>query len=246
MTVRVTFLGTGSAFADGGRSHACIHVGAPGVSLLLDCGGSALPMIQRHLDRTVIDGIAVTHLHGDHFGGIPFFIVEQHWAAQRTRPLTIGGPPGLPARLRRAEEAFYPEFFGAPGKPSFPIRELTLGPAETEIGGARVSAYPVSHVPESEPHGLRVRAGGKTIAYSGDASWSDDLVRLAKGADLFICECTNFERKDPVHINYRMLMRHRDELDCERIVLTHLTIDMLDRLAEVELPVASEGMTLDL
>jgi ribonuclease BN (tRNA processing enzyme) len=111
LTVRVTFIGSGNAFADGGRSHACIHVSAPGVSLLLDCGGSALPAIKREIDAEAIDAIAISHLHGDHFGGIPYLVIEQHFA-WRTAPLAIGGPRALPVRLRAAESALYPDFFG--------------------------------------------------------------------------------------------------------------------------------------
>src|SRR4029077_11399515 len=99
VSVSIRFLGSGNAFADGGRSHACIHVSAPGVSLLLDCGGSSLPMIKRYVDPAQITAIAVTHLHGDHFGGIPFLLDEQKWAG-RKQELVIGGPPSLEARTR--------------------------------------------------------------------------------------------------------------------------------------------------
>lgn len=246
MTVRVTFLGTGSAFTDGGRSHACIHVGAPGVSLLLDCGGSSLPRIKEHIDPNGVDAIAVSHLHGDHFGGIPYLVLQQHWQGRRQRPLTVAGPAGLAARLRAAERSLYPEFFGAPGKPAFEVREVVLGAAETELGGALVSAHPVTHVPESEPHGLRVRVAGKTIAYSGDAAWSDALPRLAKGADLFICECTYYDVPDPVHISYRTLIAKRGSLDCGRLLLVHASRDLLDRRAELEIEVADDGMAVEL
>src|SRR5213592_4331446 len=111
VTVRVHFLGSGNAFSDGGRANAAILVSAPGVSLLLDCGGSALPAIKKHLDPAAIDAIAVTHLHGDHFGGITYFVIAQHFAG-RKRPLHLGGPPSLSARLRAAEQALYPDFFG--------------------------------------------------------------------------------------------------------------------------------------
>lgn len=244
MTVRVTFVGTGNAFADGGRSHACIHLSAAGVSLLIDCGGSALPAIKRRMDPATIGGVAVSHLHGDHFGGIPYLVVEQHFAG-RSAPLALGGPRALPDRLRGAESALYPDFFGNT-KLGFAVREVVLGADETEIGGAMVSALPVRHVPESDPHGLRVRAGDRLIAYSGDATWSDDLPRLAKGADLFICEATNFELDSDSHVSYRTLMRERARLDCDRIVLTHLGKGTLAHLGELELEHAVDGTTLDI
>jgi len=240
--LRVTFIGSGSAFADGGRSHACIHVTAPGVSLLLDCGGSSLPAIRREVDAEAIDAIAISHLHGDHFGGIPYLVIEQHFAG-RTAPLLIGGPRALGERLRALESSLYPDFFRKT-KLGFPIREIPLGANETEFGGALVSALPVKHVAESDPHGLRVRVGDKLIAYSGDAIWSDDLARVAKGADLFICDATFFDRDDPSHISYRTLMSHRDALDCKRIVLTHLGSETLARIGELEIDHAVDGLTL--
>lgn len=239
--VRVRFLGTGNAFADGGRSHACIHLTAPGVSVLLDCGGSALPALKRVVDPAAVAGIAVSHLHGDHFGGLPYLLMEQHYAGRR-RPLTITGPAALQGRVAAASDALYPDFFRRT-RLAYPLRYLPFG-AEQEVGGALVSALPVRHVPESDPHGLRVQAGGKTIAYSGDATWSDELVRLAKDADLFICEATNFARDDDAHVAYLTLMKHRARLRCDRIVLTHLGSETIARLAEVELEHAEDGMEI--
>ena len=242
MPVRVTFIGSGNAFADGGRSHACVLVSAPGVSLLLDCGGSSLPAIKREIDPEAIDAIAVSHLHGDHFGGIPYLLVEQHFAG-RTAPLAIAGPRGLPARLRAAESALYPDFFQKT-KLRYGVSESTLAASETELGGALVSALPVKHVPEAEPHGLRVRVGDKLIAYSGDATWSEELARVAKGADLFICDASFFDTDDPSHISYRTLMSQRAKLDCKRIVLTHLGAETLARIGELELEHAVDGTGL--
>lgn len=239
--IGVRFLGTGNAFADGGRSHACIHVTAPGVSLLLDCGGSALSALKREVDPGTVDGVAISHLHGDHFGGLPYLFMEQHYAGRR-RPLAITGPAALQGRVAAASDALYPDFFRKT-RLGYVVRYLPFG-AEHEVGGAFVSALPVRHVPESDPHGLRVRAAGKVIAYSGDATWSDELVRLAKDADLFICEATNFATDDPAHIAYRTLMKHRARLRCRRIVLTHLGSETLAHLGELELEHAEDGTAI--
>ena len=243
MTVRVQFLGSGNAFSDGGRANAAIHLTARGVSLLLDCGGSALPAIKKYVDPATIDAIAVTHLHGDHFGGITFFVIEQHFAG-RTRPLAIGGPPSLQRRLRAAEQALFPDFFG-PVALGFPVSVAVLGNEPRELGGARVRALPVRHIRLAEPHGLRVEVDGKVIAYSGDARWSEELIPIADGADLFICEASYFDRDDPAHISYRQLMAHRHELGARRIVLTHLGAETLAHLAEVELEHAVDGTSLE-
>jgi len=245
VNIRVRFFGSGNAFADGGRSHACIHLTAPGVSLLLDCGGSALPAIRKASAEDTIDAIAVSHLHGDHFGGIPYLVIQQHFAG-RDRPLSIAGPRELAARLRGAEQSLYPDFFGKSGQPRFDVPVVTLGPNDVALGGAQVSALPVRHIAASDPHGIRVRIGGTLIAYSGDATWSEHLARVADGADLFICEATQWDLEDPSHISYRTLMSKRSELRCKRIVLTHLGANTLAHLREIEVEYAVDGAELEL
>ena len=244
MTVKVRFLGTGNAFADGGRSHACIHLEATGASLLLDCGGSSLPAIKMAMDPATIQAIAITHLHGDHFGGVPYFVMEQHFAG-RTAPLAIGGPRELQQRSTRAGEALYTDFFGKTTL-EFGLSFITLRETPVSLGGAEVSAHPVKHVAESDPHGLRVRIDGKLIAYSGDARWSDELVAVAKGADLFICESTYFSKSDDAHLSYRDLIANRAKLDCGRIILTHFGQEAQAHLAEMELERAEDGMQVTL
>ena len=214
------------------------------MSLLLDCGGSALPALTKAKAADGIDAIAVSHLHGDHFGGIPYLVVQQHFAG-RTRPLLIAGPRDLAARLATTEQGLYPDFFGRTSI-SFPRPLVTLGPDEQTLSGARVAALPVRHVAESDPHGLRVRIGDRLIAYSGDATWSPHLPLVARGADLFICEATNWDTDDPSHIAYQTLIAHRAELDCRRIVLTHLGASSLAHAREMTLEYATDGLEIAL
>ena len=244
MTVKVRFLGTGNAFADGGRSHACIHLEATGASLLLDCGGSSLPAIKKAMDPATLQAIAISHLHGDHFGGVPYFLMEQYFAG-RAAPLAIGGPRELQQRTTRAGEALFKDFFGKVTI-DYGLSFVTLRETPVNLGGAEVSAHPVLHVAESDPHGLRVKIDGKLIAYSGDARWSDELVTVAKGADLFICEATNFSKSDPAHLSYMELIANRAKLDCARIILTHLGRETQAHLTEMELEPAQDGMLVTL
>jgi ribonuclease BN (tRNA processing enzyme) len=244
VSVKVRFLGTGNAFADGGRSHACIHLEATGASLLLDCGGSSLPAIKKAMDPATIQAIAISHLHGDHFGGVPYFLMEQYFTGRKA-PLAIGGPRELQQRATRAGEALFKDFFGVITV-DYGLSFVTLRESPVTLGGAEVSALPVKHVAESDPHGLRVRIGGKLIAYSGDARWSEELVAVAKGADLFICESTNFSKSDPAHLSYRELIANRGQLDCGRIILTHLGRETQAHLADLELEPAEDGMLVTL
>ena len=244
MTVKVRFLGTGNAFADGGRSHACIHLEATGASLLLDCGGSSLPAIKKFLDPATIQAIAISHLHGDHFGGVPYFLMEQYFAGRKA-PLAIGGPRELQQRATKAGEALYKDFFGKITI-DYGLSFITLKETPVSLGGAEVSALPVKHVAESDPHGLRVKIDGKLIAYSGDARFSDELIAVARGADLFICESTNFSKSDPAHLSYTELIANRAKLDCGRMILTHLGAETQAHLAELEIETAQDGLLLTL
>ncbi len=244
MSVKIRFLGTGNAFADGGRSHACIHLEATGASLLLDCGGSSLPAIKKVIDPATIQAIAISHLHGDHFGGVPYFLMEQYFAGRKA-PLAIGGPRELQQRSTRAGEALYKDFFGTITI-DYGLSFVVLKETPVSLGGAEVSALPVKHVAESDPHGLRVKIDGKLIAYSGDARFSDELLAVAKGADLFICEATNFFKSDPAHLSYKELIANRAKIDCGRIILTHLGAESQAHAAEMELEVAHDGLQLTL
>ena len=241
MTVRVRFLGTGNAFAAGGRSHACILVEHDGGTLLLDSGASALPAIVRALDPEKVDAVAVTHLHGDHFVGIPFLLDERRWNG-RTRPITLAGPPSLQKRVLQVAAGAGMDFAKLP----FECRYVVLGRQPQTVGGAEITAIPVQHSPDSEPHGFRVRVGGKLIGYTGDALWTDELIAIADGADLFISECTWFSKRDPVHLNAQDLIAHKAQIRARRVLLTHLGFESLAHRGELPFEVADDGMTVEL
>ncbi|HYY54205.1 MAG TPA: MBL fold metallo-hydrolase, partial [Candidatus Dormibacteraeota bacterium] len=96
----VTFLGSGDAVSSGGRFQACILVATPERRVLLDCGASSLVAMKRAaIDPAMLDAIFVSHLHGDHFAGIPFLVLDGQ-LAHRTRPLVVAGPTEVERRVR--------------------------------------------------------------------------------------------------------------------------------------------------
>src|SRR5271155_6018227 len=100
-SVTVTFAGSGDAFGSGGRYQACIHLRGPGSTgpVLLDCGVTSLTALKHlGLDPGEITAVFVSHLHGDHFGGLPFLVLDGQFS-RRTRPLIVAGPPGTARRL---------------------------------------------------------------------------------------------------------------------------------------------------
>jgi ribonuclease BN (tRNA processing enzyme) len=244
--VKVTILGCGDAFGAGGRMHSAYLVETPQSTFLVDCGPTILQALKRlRIDPARIDFIVISHLHGDHFGGVPFLFMEYRYETPRTRPLGIYGPPGMTERVRRLFEALYEKT--AHESMNFPVgyEELTPGAAHT-VADVRILPFAVPHVAELCCLGYRFEADGRALVYSGDSAWSDDFITHARGADLFLCECSTFEPCVPIHISYREIAAHAREIDCRRIVLTHLGAEPLRRQREISLDCARDGMTLEL
>lgn len=242
---RLTVLGCGDAFGAGGRLQTCFHVRAPGHTFLIDCGATAPIGIKRYgIDATEIDTILLSHFHADHFAGIPFLLIEARFS-DRTRPLTIAGPPGVRDRVAAAWQVLFP---GSRPEPSFEVRYVEYGNAPAAIGPLDVEAMPVVHVPETLPHALRMGLEGATLAFSGDTEWTPTLRDVARDADLFLCECAGYEAPTPVHLDFETLRIHRAALACRRLVLTHMGAAVLDNAERVgrELTalLADDGMEL--
>ena len=93
--MRLQFLGSGDAFGSGGRFNTCFHLERrQHGNVLIDCGASSMVAIRKwDVDPRGISTILVSHLHGDHFGGLPFFVLDGQFR-RRERPLLVVGPPG--------------------------------------------------------------------------------------------------------------------------------------------------------
>lgn len=243
--VIVRFLGSGDTVGSGGRFQTCISVRTTQSHLLIDCGASSLIAMRRFdVDPGTVDAIFLTHLHGDHFGGIPFFVLDAQFS-RRERPLIVAGPPGTEARVCAAMDILFPGSAAADRR--FPLRFVELlANVETAFGAIAVTAAAVIHASGAPAYALRVAADGKIVTYSGDTEWTDVLVPLARDADLFICEAYRVDKQIKNHLDYATLCSHRSELACRRLVLTHLGRDMLDRRAELAEECAEDGLTLSI
>jgi ribonuclease BN (tRNA processing enzyme) len=228
MAVTVTFAGCGDAFGSGGRFQACIHLRHPVLAspVLVDCGATSLPALRRsNLDPQEIGAVFVSHLHGDHFGGLPFLILDGQFS-HRTEPLQVVGPPGTADRLTAAMECLFPG--SAQARRTFAVTVTELEPGrEITVGGVRARAFEASH-PSGAPALIwRLTIAGVVIAYTGDTAWTPAIAAAAAGADLLIAEAYVRDKVVPHHLRHADLVAHAEEITARRIIRTHMSSDML-------------------
>ncbi len=247
--MRLTVVGCGDAFGSGGRLQTCFHVAAGEHQFLIDCGATALLGLDRAgLDPGKIETIVISHLHGDHFSGLVWWLVHAQHVGRRTAPLEVIGPAGIEARFIAATEALFPGATEIERRFALTFREFAAGERLT-AKDLVVTPYEVSHPSGSLSAALRIEAAGKTIAFSGDTEWVETLVTCASGADLFITECYGYARKVRYHIDWTTLEANLDRVTARRIVLSHMSHEMLANRHEVANPrvtFAEDGMVIEL
>lgn len=246
MSVTVRFVGSGDAFGSSGRFQTCILVDGPSSRVAIDFGASSLiALAQQGIEHNSIDAIVLTHLHGDHCGGVPFMLMDAMLAAKRARPLTVAGPYELQRRMGEIREALFPG--SAVMVPTFPLHWVEMEPGKPHgILDAVVTPQRARHTKETNPTAVRVEIGGKVIAYTGDTEWTDDVARVARGADLLIAECYYYEKPIKWHLNYPAIVEHRKDFGARRVILTHMSREMLAHAAEVPEECARDGMVVAL
>jgi ribonuclease BN (tRNA processing enzyme) len=244
--MQVRFVGCGDAFGSGGRFNTCFHVSSENVNFLIDCGASSLPALkQQDIARDDIDLVLITHFHGDHFAGLPFLLLDAQFA-RRTRPLVIAGPDGIETRLTQAMEVMFEH--SSKTEQRFDLSVVVLKPDETRAFGAvNVTPFPVVHGASGGPFlAYRIEAEGRVVAYSADTEWTETLIPAARDADLFIAEAYYYDRIVKNHLSLKTLEAHLPQIKPKRLILTHMSDDMLARLDRLGYMAASDGMVVEL
>jgi ribonuclease BN (tRNA processing enzyme) len=217
--MRLTVIGCSGSFPRPDSPASCYLVEADGFAMLLDVGNGSIGMLQRHHAFLDIDAICVSHLHPDHCLDLCVYWIARTFAPHGKQPkIPVYGPEGIAEHLAGA--------YGLDPDPG--MRETfdfqILRPATFEIGPFTVTTARMNHPVET--FAFRLEHGGRAVVYSGDTAESHDLVELARGADLFLCEASFLEQPDlplaALHLTARQAVEHAMEAGADRIVLTHL------------------------
>jgi ribonuclease BN (tRNA processing enzyme) len=243
--MKLHVLGCGDAFGSGGRHQSGYLFQASDRLFLLDCGPTTLLAMKRAgFDPRQLNAIILSHLHGDHFGGIPFFFIEYLYRNPRDNPLTIAGPPGTEERVCQLFAIMYGS--GKSAREIPPTFFHVLRPEQLEsVNGIEVFPFLVPHQTHDVSLGLKVVYEGKHILFSGDSAWTDLFIDYARGVDLFLCECSFYSEQPGMHVNYLTLQANLSRLECRKLVLTHLGEEMLARKNHVTETLAEDGMVID-
>lgn len=246
MKLALTCLGTSDAFGSAGRHCAGYLLSTPQGRILVDAGPGVLTALKAQGRSTdEIDAVVLSHLHGDHFGGVPFLFLEYSFESPRSRPLVVVGPPDTERRVFETYHALYAEMRGK--ALPFPVRFVeVVGGSSTEIRDVVIESFRVPHQEEAISLGHRFRCGQRSLVYSGDTAWTPDLLRRSSGADVFLCECSTFETQVPRHIRYLEIADNRSSFDCGQLVLVHLGHEVRGRGGEIPEQLANDGLVLDL
>lgn len=246
-SVQLKFIGCGDAFGSDGRFNTCFHVTGQQANFLIDCGASSLIALKANqVSLNDIELILITHFHADHFGGIPFFMLVAQFFSKRSQPLIIAGPPGLPIWFERVMETSFPG--SAQTKPRFDLSLIELSVGDTvKLAGVEITPFSVNHGSFGGPFfAYRLVVEERIIAYTGDTEWTDTIIDVGREADLFIAEAYFYDKKVKLHLDLATLAKHLPAIRPRRLILTHMSEEMLSHLPDIPYEAAADGKVVEL
>jgi ribonuclease BN (tRNA processing enzyme) len=215
--MRLTVLGCAGSFPGPESACSAYLVEAEGFRLLLDFGSGAMSALQRYADLNRIDAIILTHLHADHMqDACTYIVVRRYDPAGAKPPLPVYAPLGAAERIAAA--------YSADNEPLDDVYTFYgLQPGTFPIGPLLVTVDRVNH--PIETYGVRIEHDGHVLAYSADTAPCEPLLRLAAGADLFLCEASYLDGADNppgLHLTGGEAGEAATKAGVGKLLLTHL------------------------
>jgi ribonuclease BN (tRNA processing enzyme) len=215
--MRLTVLGCAGSFPGPESACSAYLVEEDDFRLLVDFGSGSLTALQRYAGLHAVDAILLTHLHCDHMlDACTYVVVRRYDPAGPLPPIPVYAPAGAPDRIAAA----YSQDEG-------PVDDVYtfygLQPGTFPIGPFTVTVDRVNHPVET--YGVRLESKGRVLTYSSDTAPCEPLVRLALGADLFLCEASYLDGVDnppDLHLTGREAGEAATKAGVGQLLLTHL------------------------
>ncbi|MGE0698300.1 MAG: MBL fold metallo-hydrolase [Hyphomicrobiaceae bacterium] len=247
--MKLSVVGCGDAFGSGGRLQTSYHVDTGTQRFLIDCGATSIIGLNRlGLPANSIGTILISHLHGDHFAGLVWWLLHAQHVAKRSEPLVVAGPPSIEARFTTAAEALFPGSTTVARRFDLRFVEMQAGRL-LELPFGRVTPFEVSHPSGAPSHAMRLEVGGKVLAFTGDTEWVEPLVECGRGADLYIMECYAFDGPVRYHMSWQTIAQHLPRIGARKVMLTHMNERMLANRAKATgagIIQAEDGLVVEL
>ncbi|GAK57816.1 beta-lactamase domain protein [Candidatus Vecturithrix granuli] len=240
---RITLLGTSGAVSNAQRDNVSLIFSSqqeqlPDFHILLECGGSAAHKLAKiGIRYEMLQDVIITHTHLDHLYGLPGLIFSiMYRDVERTAPFRIYCPEGASEMISR-----FLDFFELRKDCWFPLEIHGIPEEEQALVLENVhviiTSTPVNHAPTMPTYGVKIlsKISGKSVVYSSDTTYSERLIRLAKGADLLLHECggLSYQPIPPIHSNAVQVGKVASETECKKLVLLHLDTVLNDEPQQI-------------
>lgn len=251
--MKLTILGSGTVVPSGSRNSAGYFVELPDARVMMDCGAGTVHALARYqLPWEQMTHVLISHFHVDHIGELAslFFAFRYGMKTDRKEPLTIVGPLGIDRVLDGLQAAFGSKLF----QPMFPVNLRMIMPGERlELGSQ--STLTVAKTPHTdESLALRIESRGRTLCYTGDTDYCDELASFFTGADVLISECSFREPHPGIpHLSITQAAGLAARAGVARLIVSHFYFEMneaelkreLERDYSGDVIIGRDGLSLE-
>jgi ribonuclease BN (tRNA processing enzyme) len=246
--MRFTVLGGCGAWPEAGQACSGYLIEYDGFRLVLDLGYATMPRLLQHVAADGVDAVVVSHGHPDHCADLNPLLRARALRDVPAAPLPVYAPPGALDAVLALDR---PGMLTA----AYDLREFTPGDGY-DIGPFQIRTRLLPHSVTNA--GIRLTAGGTTLAYTGDSGPSPQIARLSQDADMLLAEASYVDRvpedtRESLS-SARQAGQYAADADVGRLVLTHLLPGTPATAAHAaaadsypgKIDIAVAGLTLDL
>ncbi|MEL7648494.1 MAG: MBL fold metallo-hydrolase [Sedimentibacter sp.] len=210
--MKVTVIGCWGGFPKAGEATSGYLLEHGGCRLLLECGSGVVSLLQQKADLGDLDGVIITHYHYDHccdIGPLQYARQIKTQLGQIHKPLPIYAPDGEFFKLLKWEDYTYGQSFSQDSI-------ISIGPFEASF---------IKNVHPVEAYSVKITCEGRTLAFTSDTSYFEELNDFFYCSDLLISECSFYDYMDGTkagHLNSAQAGMLAEKAQVKKLILTHL------------------------